>query len=242
LTGGHIITVTGPTTFTFEATNFATYTNYPFTNASIASPANANATGVGGTILIRNRSQWRDAWLEQSILSILADAKKKKNDVPRPKRSHLKKKSQKARFSPHEARQMYGRDVVCPEGVHVTAANLMPKTKNITLDTTLEGPAREQETQRVISIVTKSIVSELKSGGLCLNNEGKLMATATCKELLGVKTKRSNVRTEEEGKKKHVGGKLTMTYKQCIATCGTPKTPEFTTCVDTKCSIYKPKV
>lgn len=185
LTGGHVITVINATAFTFEAAGEADYSCYPLTNCATPTPANTTTTGVGGTIRIMNRSQWRDAWLEQAILKAIATpAKKKKRTIP------LKKKQRVVgKFDLHKARQMYGRDVTCPQGVHVTRVQSMNATRTVVVDLSQfepEDPARQKAIQAAGQQVTKCIVSELKNGGMCLDSQGALMATPSCTELVKI--------------------------------------------------------
>jgi hypothetical protein len=189
LTGGHVITVTGANTFTFEATGDSDYSCYPRTDCRSATPADTTATGVGGTIRIMNRSQWRDAWLEQAILKAIATPAKKKKRTP-SKLAPKKKQSVVGKFDPEQARRMHGRNVVCPSGVNVTHVQSMNATRTIVVDLSkfdIEDPARQQAIQAARQQVSKSIAAELADGGMCLDEQGALMATPTCKEMIGIK-------------------------------------------------------
>ena len=183
LTGGHIITVTSSTTFTFEATLDATYPGF------LPTPADTTATGVGGTIRIINRSQWRDAWLEQAIRKIIALGKKKRSS-PLLRKNPAKTTTRKVgKFNPRVAREIYGRDVVCPQGVTLSHLNDMHATQNITVDTSTSVDnflEHQQKMSSAIDVVKNNIVSELQSGGMCLDNDGKLMATPTCKQMIKI--------------------------------------------------------
>ena len=196
LTGGHIITVTGPTTFTFAATSYATHPGY------LAVPATATVSGAGGSIRITNRDQWRDAWLEASIATIVAQAKKKRSTyAPDHKKRKEERKARRQAMAAEKktrlakkkadlrsASKRYKRDVACPSegggGVTLSHVSEMAATKNVTFDMHLESSVdREQEVRRVRAEVADVIISELSSGGMCLTSEGVLMATPTCKSI-----------------------------------------------------------
>ncbi len=196
LTGGHIITVTGATTFTFAATSFATYPGYN------PVPATSTVAGAGGSIRITNRSQWRDAWLEASIETVVAQAKKKRS-VSDPTAHKARKEARKAkliaqreahkarrnaaRFDIRSANKQFGRSVACPANVALTHVNVAPATRNVTFDVYIESEIdRIKEIQRIRSLVETSLHAGLQSGGLCLDTDGALMATPTNSNLVKV--------------------------------------------------------
>lgn len=215
LTGGHIITVTSPTEFTFVTSDEGTIYNGPDTVGSIifglgtgpdgpstsfTSPvATSTVSGAGGTFYVMRRSAWRDAWLEQSILTVVANAKKRKRTTVRSAADHADLKSRvdrrnkeraearkAAKFDLREANKRHGRNVGCPLGVTLTNPRNMSATVNISyhilggseLDDDGQHVARESARIRaeVMSIINK----ELASGGMCLDADGRLMATPTC--------------------------------------------------------------
>ena len=157
LTGGHIITVTGATTFTFTVSTNATST----------------ISGGGGVIQVKNRSQWRDAWLEGAIMTAISIA-----PGSRRRREEFKQEEevrQVEKFSPEKARSMYGRDVICGEGLHLTPPYDMDGTETITIN--INDPESFIEGKKAFNAL---LMAELASGGMCLNQEGRLMATPTC--------------------------------------------------------------
>lgn len=157
LTGGHIITVTGATTFTFTVSTNATST----------------ISGGGGTIQVKNRSQWRDAWLEGAIMTAISIAPGSKREAPEQFQEEAPKQFE--RFSPEKARSMYGRDVICAEGLHLTSPYEMEGTETFTVNV--------NDHDAIIDVkrkVNAIIGSELQTGGMCLDQEGRLMATPTC--------------------------------------------------------------
>ena len=154
-----------------------------------------------------DRSQWRDAWLEQAILKAMSGAKK------RSARGHVsKKRVRKAKHAPRsgfdtkKARSMYGRDVHCPSGMTLTELSAMKPSKiiNIPLTVSDEGPTLDMQsagkTQSAIQEVAATIDREMKSGGMCLTTEGRVMATPLCKEMVKVQFERDNMNLSKKKK------------------------------------------
>lgn len=284
LTGGHIISVTGPTTFTFETSDEGTNYNGPAFVGSIyfglgtgpdgpsvnfTSPvATSTVSGSGGTFYVMRRSAWRDAWLEQSILSVVANAKKKRSQ-PRTTEQILQMKERvkqtddtrkaarrAAKFDLAAANKKHGRNVGCPAGVHLARPSTMPASINITLRIQSAEEANEgthqREVTRVRSQVLAIVKKELVDGGMCLDSEGRLMATPSCKEnprvvmvrgdahkhsgTFGCGGKKKTARFPFATKGKRVTGNQTFahelpegtTYASCMTAC------EQTTQVKTK--------
>lgn len=206
LTGAHIITVTSPTTFTFETAeegiNFdPSLSDY---SPSFVSPtATSTVSGAGGVIRITNRSQWRDHWLEASISTIVSQAKKRRYDPEHKKRKEARKarllaqrEAQKKRraerkFDIRSANKLYGRNVACPEGKRLP---LIPigeahATRNVTLTRTRPDEpdfVRAQRVRQAITQVADSIKAGLASGGLCLDAQGAIMATPSMSDLVKI--------------------------------------------------------
>lgn len=185
LTGGHVITVTSATTFTFEATLEASYDCYPRIDCAVATPATSTASGVGGTIRMMVRSHWRDAWLEQAIQKAIIAPSKKRSRTRRLRRSATLKKKTATRTS--GKRHLFGRDISCSGATLQGPVSGMPTTRPIALALADYSPddtvGREQALQKARDAVIESISTELKNGGMCVNDEGRLMATSTCKEV-----------------------------------------------------------
>jgi hypothetical protein len=145
------------------------------------------------------RNAWRDAWLEQSILTVVANAKKRKRTAVRSAADHAELKARvdrrnkeradarkAAKFNLREANKRHGRNVGCPAGVTLTSLRAMPATVNIThlqydvdqIDD--DGRTQRAEIARVRAEVMGIVNKELASGGMCLDSNGRLMATPTC--------------------------------------------------------------
>ncbi len=206
LTGGHIITVTGPTTFTFDAVDVATYPGFAQSNAT------ATASGVGGSIRVANRSQWRDMWLEQSVATIVAQAKKKRSmsdpaahkarKAVRKEKLLAQREARKARltalkkrtFDARAAKKMYGRDVSCPssEGgkrLPLTPLREVQATRNVTFPRASPEVAEfvhQRQVRQIVGEVAASIKANLASGGMCLDSAGALMATPTVTDVIKI--------------------------------------------------------
>ncbi len=220
LTGGHIITVTGANTFTFDATGQATYPGY------INTVATSSVTGVGGTIRITNRSQWRDAWIEASIATIVAQAKKRRYDSAHRERK-LKRKQlmrqqkRKSVRSPDlkRAAKVYKRDIACPVGVTLTPIQSATPTKVVEFNPQVESDverrtALNQVKQEAIDVM----LEQLQSGGLCVNSDGALMATPSYTNLVKITFGGHAVKDSATTKKRTKGDAID--YNTCIADCG----------------------
>lgn len=207
--------MTSPTEFTFETSDEGTIYNGPDTVGSIVfglgtgpdgpstsftSPAaTSTVSGAGGTFYVMRRNAWRDAWLEQSILTVVANAKKRKRTAVRSAADHTELKARvdrrnkeradarkAAKFDLREANKRHGRNVGCPAGVTLTSLRAMPATVNIThlqydvdqIDD--DGRTQRAEIARVRAEVMAIVNKELASGGMCLDSNGRLMATPTC--------------------------------------------------------------
>ena len=245
LTGGHIITVTGPTTFTFAATSVATYPGY----APV--PATSTASGVGGSIRITNRSQWRDAWLEASIATVVAQAKKRRYAPDHKKRKEERKaklraqrkaqeeqkkrrREQKPKIDLRAVSRRFKRDVSCPSNVVLVPASAAPATKNVTFNIYLESELeRAAEVKRVKAEVKGPIIDELLSGGMCISDTGVLMVTPTCSSFTKIVAADRTLKAEESKKKRTTAeagynacikkcgsNRMTRTYRSCIIGCG----------------------
>lgn len=177
LTGAQTITVTGANTFTFEATYEATYPGFQPT------PATSTVSNVGGNIRIMNRNQWRDAWLEQSILKILDVIGARRRRNVKPKRRAKSSQKKRSVFDRDVAKRMYGRDVGCGN-VQLTPVRQMAASKNITIQVTTKDPSIfNEQVETAEREIMNAIVSELQNGGMCLDSNGALMATPTCSNL-----------------------------------------------------------
>jgi hypothetical protein len=226
LTGGHNITVTGATTFTFEAIGTATYPGY------FGTPASSTVSGVGGSIRITNRSQWRDAWLEASIATVVANAKKRRYDPEHKARKQVRKqrllaqreaqkrkRSEKSKANLKHAAKMYKRDVSCPDGVTLTPVQTATPTKHVKFDTQIgEENLRSKEVTRVRAEVANSIVQQLRTGGVCISEDGHLMATPSVTEIVKVIESNRDVKVSAK-KRKRSGDKKTEAYDTCVQAC-----------------------
>ena len=234
LTGAQNITVTGANTFTFETSYYATYPGY------FSPVATSTVAAGGGTFRVTNRNQWRDAWLEQSIKVVVAQAKKRGHVGRSPQeRAERKERAQKLRaqrkaereskrFDLHEANKRFKRNVGCPVGVSVVPIQQAPATINITMHSTreMEDMEREQETFRVRRLLTEKLMEGIHAGDLCLNTTGHLMAMTGAHMIPRIVFERK-LRQESAQQKRHP---RTTTYLECLKTCGDRTSPTYRQC------------
>lgn len=174
LEGGHVIGNVTVTTFTFVVTT----------------PATATAVGVGGTMRIMGRSQWRDAWLEQAIQFLRSQAPPTKKDEPTVEwwqseaAKHVRNEPLSAKRT---AREIYGRDIACQPGMDVVSVQDKNTTMEITVDLTDADMNDSQEIfRRIFKARQEANViyeEEMKSGGFCMDPEGRVMVTPLCQQL-----------------------------------------------------------
>ena len=128
-----------------------------------------------------NRDEWRDAWLEQAIEAILVAKKKRKRNVESKISRPPAKRATKKRLT---AREIYKRDISCPEGVILSNPADMPMTTIIQYDDTptMSGSIH-RENQQAIAQAVSMIRHELENGGLCVDQAGHLKATPSCENL-----------------------------------------------------------
>jgi hypothetical protein len=214
-TGGHIITVLDPTTFTFETSDEGTNYEGPEFIGSIPvglgtgsigpsttffSPTAAFSDSITFSFPLMRRNDWRDAWLEQAITTIILAKKKRSANVTesaagRKRTTHQERRAAKiaqralsSKFDLEKANKLHGRNVGCPSGMNLTNPRTMPSTINITFDMSKshaedsDGRAHALEAARVRTLTTDIIKQELRAGGMCLDSLGRLMATPTCRQ------------------------------------------------------------
>ena len=138
-------------------------------------------TDISSTIpsKIANRSELRDAWLEESIreslIGIPTKKKKMKHNEKRKEKVHIFKKTN----IPNDIKK-------CSEGDILRHLQDVPKTLKIerTLLNGVENPLFKTQISDVLN-------AEIKNGGLCMHNN-KIMVSSICKGLPFVANKHKN--------------------------------------------------
>ena len=256
LTGGQNITVTAPNTFTFQTSDVGTSFNVPGPSFSFTSPnATSTVAGGGGTFRVIRRSVWRDAWFEQAIGTVIANSKKKKRSIDRTKnaagaafvkRKTLLEARRSAKFNLREANNRYNRHVGCEAGIRLTHPSQMQASVNYTINTSLYSEAEgdlhsDEQVTNVRKLVEKAIREELQCGGMCLDSNGRLMATPTCKVnpriIFSTGIINNNRHHVQSVKRRAESG----TYETCVAKCGTKNgTVTYRRCI-LKCLNHFPQ-
>jgi len=90
----------------------------------------------------------------------------------------------KKSFDMAEASAYYGLDVACPAGEVLTLYEDMAPTETRTFFTDFESQMHEQQNNEAMDAASQNMVSEIKNGGLCFAQDGKLMVTASCRSLI----------------------------------------------------------
>jgi len=117
-----------------------------------------------------NRTQWRDAWLEQAVRAALL-AKKRSSPKLKPKRTNATPRAQRS----------FGH--ACPDNVELRALNSV----NGTIVIQFHKNRNDKSNLAAILSAKKQGSSimrrEMETGGLCVNGDGHIMVTPTCQGL-----------------------------------------------------------
>jgi hypothetical protein len=124
-----------------------------------------------------NRGEWRDAWLEESVRLALASPLKKRKQQPpvakKPVRRHTPVKS---------AREIYKRDVSCPQ--NVTLRRMRDVEGTIEIHIKKDEPESRESELRAKRKGAAIMAKEMHSGGLCIEEStGEVMVTPSCQGL-----------------------------------------------------------